>query len=216
MERRIDPTPLTPKQLQEYRKWLAELAAEAAATGEYGWCDPEVWEYFDPHTRTGEQILSSLTERELFEPVLATMDHPGHTPDFNRVYVIYRKYLSWRYGSMNAVKFRARALYKQRAAKRLCPPDWLTRVSAAPLIAKCEEQGISVSREERARLEALCAGIVKRGQPVLPETLPADTRGFLNRLAGSWRNALELMGIPVVTKQQMPNVQSNKDKRKGT
>ncbi len=214
MVKKIDPTPLSPKQLQEYREWLAELAAEAAATGEYGQCDPEVWAYFDPHTGTGEQILSSLTERELFEPVLATMDRPGHTPDFDRVYVIYRKYLSWRYGSMNVVKFRARTLYKQRAAKRLCPPDWPSRVSVAPLLEQYEAKGTPATAEQRTAVEAICEKVRKSGQPIRPETLSNETRCLLNTLGGSWRKAFTLMGIPVAEKKHQGNVQSVNDMAK--
>lgn len=203
---------LTARELREYKEWLADLAAEAAETGDYGACDREVWEQFDPDGPVGAQIFGSLSERELMAPVLATMDRPGHTPQFDKVYVIYRRYLNRRYGTMNDAKFRARILYKRKQEAELCAPGWQERIAPEALLADCRERGAEVSEEDRARLAAFCAAAARRKSPFVDDQFPKEYRTFLNALAGNWRRALRIMGIPVAARRQASGVQRSLDR----
>lgn len=165
--------------------------------------------------KIGSQIWSAFTEDELFAPVLKTMDRSGHTPQFDRVYCIYRKHLTKRYGSINTITFRARALYKRKRDAQLCSPEWPERVSAAPLLAYCQEYGTDISEAHRAAVENLCAEAVRNRKPIDSMEVPPDTRGLLNALAGNWRRGYVLMGIPLVRKGQMRNIRRSKDRAKG-
>ena len=183
---------LSEKELNSYRQWAAELQEESQQPGGSCSCDPEVWEYFNPAFPCGKQIYESFTDEELLDVVLSTMERPGHSPQFQEIHEIYRRYLSRRFGSLSRVKEAARIRYKRRRDEQRWPWDWPERVSSAAALDYCRQRGLSLSREEQTLLEHLCQ--VAR-YTRLPPVLSQAQIHCLQRLGGL-RQMLELMGIP--------------------
>lgn len=121
---------LTQKELAGYRQWLSELDSEARKTGaDLTDVDYEIWQYFDPETMIGKQIYESYSDEELISFVLATMDHPGHKPRLERIYVIYRQYLKLRFDGLSNVIARAKTRRKQLAEEM----KWASRLGRSYL-----------------------------------------------------------------------------------
>ena len=100
MQKETSMPTMTEKELFGYRQWLAELNSEAAEeSGDFNSCDPEVWEQFDPESSCGSQIYHSFRDEELLDVVIATMGRQGRKPRFDRIHIIYRRYLRLRFGS---------------------------------------------------------------------------------------------------------------------
>lgn len=185
-------TPLSEKELNGYRQWAAELQAESGEPGGSCSCDSEVWEYFNPVTPCGKQIYESFTDEELLDILLPTMKSPGHTPQFQKIHEIYRRYLLRRFGNLARVKEMARVRYKRRRDERRWPWNWPERVSVEPALDFCRKRGIRLSAEEQTVLIQLCqAAKYTRMPPVLSQ----EQLRCLQRL-GSVRQLLERMGIP--------------------
>lgn len=181
---------LTKKELLGYRQWLSELEEE----GELDSCDSEVWECFDPQTAVGAQVYQSFTDEELLNLLITTMGQQGRKPRFDRIHVIYRRYLHQRFGGLNNAKECARVRIKQLEEQKRWPPDWHTRVSTGPLLARLEKKGRAVSGEDLELLERLCR---EARETTLPPYISISIRDRLNKLMDS-KSALELMGIPVL------------------
>ena len=186
-----DP-PLSEKELMGYRQWAAELQEEAREPGGSCSCDSEVWEYFNPAFPCGKQIYESFTDEELLDILLPTMECPGHTPQFQEIHEIYRRYLARRFGDLSRAKELARIRYKRRRDEQRGPWDWPERVSAEPALNYCRQRGLSLSREELALLKHICQ--VARYTRMPPALSQAQIR-CLQRLGGV-RQTFELMGIP--------------------
>lgn len=193
---------LTERELDGYRQWIAELEEEARAEGSMGTCDPEVWEQFCPGSETGRQIYASFSDEELLDLLIRTMDRPGHKPRVEEIHCIYRAYLSLRFGGLHIAKERARARRKQLREREKWPWDWPERVSPQPLLEKLARRGRAANPEDRRLLEKLCKEARERGEP--PKLTP-DERRRLDRLGGC-RTALELMGIPALTRAGARNM----------
>lgn len=187
---------LTPKEIQGYRKWLAELDEEAHSKGgSCNICDAEVREIFDAQSDIGRQVYDSFTDEELLEIILASGHKPGE-PKLNDIYYIYQQYIKLRFdGWINARdKVREYRLFKQIIAK--WPAGWYQKVSTQPLLDKLRESGIEPDRETVALLEGLCREARKTG---CPPRIPASVRKTINRVYNC-SAALELMGIPSLLK----------------
>lgn len=182
---------LSEKELLGYRQWLCELEEE----GELDSCDSDVWECFDPQSAVGAQVYRSFSDEELLDRLIATMGHQGRKPHFDRIHIIYRRYLRLRFGELNNAKESARARLKQIEEQKRWPPDWHTRVSTGPLLAKLEQKGRAVSSEDMELLERLCR---EARETALPPHISITVRDRLNKLMDS-KSALELMGIPMLS-----------------
>lgn len=201
--RKTKEPPLSQRQLKEYKQWIAELAEEARQPGgDPDVCDHEVWNYFNPRGRIGAQIYQSFSNEELIATLFPTMDHPGHKPRFEEVYIIYRHYLKLRFGGLEVAKRKARTRYKQMRDEQKWPPDWPERVSPDAFLAYCRERGSEVSMEDQAELRRLCSDIQREYRPLSQEELSGPMCSWLTGLGGSWKKALDLMGIPVLNKRQ--------------
>ena len=195
---------LTKRQIGEYKQWIAELAEEAGQPGgDPDVCDREVWAYFDPRGAVGVQIYQSFSDEELIATLFPTMDHPGHKPRFEEVYIVYRRYLKLRFGGLEAAKRKARTRYKQIRDEQKWPPDWPERVSPDALLAHCRERGVEVSMDDQLELERFCSTIQRERKPLCHEELSGSQCAWLAALGGSWKKALDLMGIPVLNKRQV-------------
>ena len=183
---------LSEKELTGYRQWAAELQEESQQPGGSCRCDPEVWEYFNPAFPCGKQIYESFTDEELLDVVLPTMERPGHTPRFQEIHEIYRRYLARRFGDLSRAKELARIRYKRRRDEQRWPWDWPERVSAEPALNYCRQRGLCLSREELALLKHICQ--MARYTRMPPALSQAQIR-CLQRLGGV-RQTFELMGIP--------------------
>lgn len=183
---------LSEKEVNGYRQWAAELQEESQQPGGSCRCDPEVWEYFNPAFPCGKQIYESFTDEELLDVVLPTMERPGHTPQFQEIHEIYRRYLARRFGDLSRAKELARIRYKRRRDEQRWPWDWPERVSAEPALNYCRQRGLCLSQEEQALLKHICQ--VARYTRMPPALSQAQIR-CLQRLGGV-RQTFELMGIP--------------------
>lgn len=196
--------PLSEKELNSYRQWAAELQEEARSGGGGYHCDAEVWEYFNPASPRGRQIYKSYTDEELLDVVTATMDHPGHTPQFQEIHEIYRRYLSRRFGGLSGAKAAARRRYKRRRDELRWSWDWPERVSVEPVLERFRQRGLQISKAERAILERLCQTAKDTRMP--PELSP-DAIRCLQRL-GNVRKTLEQMGIPRLERGAMKHMRA--------
>lgn len=195
---------LSEKELTGYRQWAAELQEESQQPGGSCRCDPEVWEYFNPAFPCGKQIYESFTDEELLDVVLPTMERPGHTPQFQEIHEIYRRYLSRRFGNLSRAKDAARARYKRGRDEQRWPWDWSERVSPEPVLSYCRQRGILLSTEERALLEHLCRTVQYTRMPPM---LSQEQDRQLRRLGGA-RQMLELMGIPQLGRSALKHMRS--------
>ena len=185
-------TILLEKELNSYRQWAAELQEEAREPGGSCNCDSEVWEYFNPAFPCGKQIYESFTDEELLDMLLPTMEYPGHTPRFQEIHEIYRRYLARRFGDLSRAKDLARIRYKRRRDEQRWPWDWPERVSAEPALNYCRQRGLCLSQEEQTLLKHICQ--VARSTRMPPALSQSQVR-YLQRLGGV-RQIFELMGIP--------------------
>ena len=195
---------LSEKELKGYRRWAAQLQEESREPGGSCSCDPEVWEFFDPAFSTGKQIYESFTDEELLDVMIATMNRPGHTPQFQEIHELYRRYLSRRFGDLARAKRAARIRYKQLRDESRWPWDWPDRVSPEPVLDRCRKRGISLSDKETALLEQLCrAARYTR----MPPVLSSEEARCLQRLGGA-RRTVELMGIPQLERSALRHMRS--------
>jgi len=204
---------LTERELLGYREWLMDLSREAEESGDFNTCDEEVWEQFDPAFDTGMQVYQSFSDAELLDFLIATMDRQGHKPRYDRIFTIYRRYIQTRFGGLNNAKDRARIRMKQQEEEVKWPPDWHTRVSAAPLLAKLEKKGKNPSEEEWLLLESLCKEAQETG---MPPYISISVRDRLNKLM-DYKSALETMGIPCLSNTSLKRMarywQSHRQKK---
>lgn len=196
---------LTPKQLEGYRQWLAELEEEArAAPAGLNRCDAEVWQYFRPDRPTGSQVYHSFYNEELLDILIGTMNRAKRSPHFGKVYTVYRCYLELRFHGMGNAKSQARLHIKQKKAERAWPADWPQRVSVEPLLSAMERRGTPLNPADREMLCKLCDAARETG---LPPTVDRAVQSRLDRLCGCG-NALRLMGIPTLGERSLRHMQA--------
>lgn len=195
---------LTARQIAEYRQWLKELDQEAHEPGgDVTRCDPEIWSDFDPSRPTGRQIYESYSDAELLDILIRTMQRPGHSPRFEEVYCIYKKYLHKRFEGLHNAKDRAKTRMKLLQNQEKWPPDWPEHVSTEPLLEKLRERGKNISKEDLVLLTRLCEEARRTG---LPPVITPSVRQRLERLYGCTQT-LELMGIPHLNKTALKHMQ---------
>lgn len=202
--------PLSEKEHQSYCQWIRELEEE----GGPDFCDGQVWDCFDPTTADGHRVYSSFTDEELLDRLIETVDRPGKSPRFDRIHVIYRRYLQLRFRGLNNAKECARTRMKQQEEYRRWPADWHTRVSPVPLLEKLEQKGRTVSDEDRALLEEICR---QARETAMPPHISISVRDRLKKLMDS-KSALELMGIPVLSQtglKRMTNYWNEERQKEG-
>lgn len=204
----IQQKSLSEKEHQSYRQWIQELEEE----GGPDFCDSQVWDCFDPETAAGHRVYSSFTDEELLDRLIDTVDHHGKKPRFDRVHVIYRRYLQLRFKGLNNAKECARVRMKQLEERRRWPADWHTRVSPVPLLEKLEQKGHLVSAEDRELLEMLCS---QARETAMPPYISISVRDRLKKLMDS-KSALEMMGIPVLSQTGLKRMTSywNEERQK--
>ena len=195
---------LSPKELEGYRQWLAELSAEAGAPGgDLGHIDEALFPCFAPKRPVGRQVYRSFSDEELLEPVLRTMDHPGHKPRLDQVYCVYCWYLKERFGTVRDVCWKARARWKQRRDEVNWPADWPERVAPQELIAYCGGRNYAPTQAELQTLEEFCARIRRRRCPLPEDQAPAEFRQLLARAGCTWDRGMRLLGVPVLRKEAL-------------
>ena len=173
---------LTEKELRGYRQWLSELDVESREEQESSrqTVDPDIWRVFNPEGNIGRQIYESYTDEALLEAVVGTMDHPGHKPRLYQLSLIRQVYLKRRFGSTNKACWAAKGFRKRLEEQKRWPPDWPERVSADRFRAYCE-----------------------RIEEITPEL-----KKLFQKKRCTNKRAMELMGIPVLSKLAMKHLWS--------
>lgn len=195
---------LSAEKLAGYRLWLAQLDEEAREPGgDLCVCDGDVWEIFNPRSAVGRQVYESFSDDELLDVMIRTMDHPGHKPRYEEIYLIYKEYIFLRFDGLHNAKAAARRRMKCLDEQKRWPPDWSEHVCAEAQLSWMESRGMCVSAENREFLLEICEQIRRTGQ--LPE-ITAEVRGSLDRMGGC-KQVLERMGIPCLNKQAKKHLQ---------
>ena len=187
---------LTEKELRGYRQWLSELDEESR--GEQGTSrqamDPDLWRIFDPKGNIGRQIYESYTDEALLEAVVVTMDHPGHKPRTYQLSPIRQVYLKQRFGNINKACWAARGFRK--------------RGSADGFRAYCERIGSPLTEREAELAEHMCRPVRESWRPPEEEEIPPELKMLFQKKRCSNKKAMELMGIPVLSKLAMKHLWS--------
>jgi len=201
---------LTEKELRGYRQWLSELDEESR--GEQGTSrqamDPDLWRIFDPKGNIGRQIYESYTDEALLEAVVVTMDHPGHKPRTYQLSPIRQVYLKQRFGNINKACWAARGFRKRLEEQKRWPPDWPERVSADGFRAYCERIGSPLTEREAELAERMCGLVRKSWRPPEEEEIPPELKKLFQKKRCTNKRAMELMGIPVLSKLAMKHLWS--------
>jgi hypothetical protein len=201
---------LTEKELLGYRQWLSELDEESR--GEQGTSrqamDPDLWRIFDPKGNIGRQIYESYTDEALLEAVVVTMDHPGHKPRTYQLSPIRQVYLKQRFGNINKACWAARGFRKRLEEQKRWPPDWPERVSADGFRAYCERIGSPLTEREAELAERMCGLVRKSWRPPEEEEIPPELKKLFQKKRCTNKRAMELMGIPVLSKLAMKHLWS--------
>ena len=177
---------LTQRELEEYREWIADLALEGEA------CDDELWALFSPDRSTGRQICASYCDEELLDHVLETMERQGHKVRREEIYCVYRRYLEARFGSWRQIETAARALKNRRDRQQVEESRVDGRASVERLLAGCDRP---LSALDIAALEELCAQAKALGRAPARGEIRLAVFRRVNKLFGSWKQALRGMGI---------------------
>ncbi|MCB5780764.1 MULTISPECIES: hypothetical protein [Flavonifractor] len=201
---------LTEKELRGYRQWLSELDEESR--GEQGTSrqamDPDLWRIFDPKGNIGRQIYESYTDEALLEAVVVTMDHPGHKPRTYQLSPIRQVYLKQRFGNINKACWAARGFRKRLEEQKRWPPDWPERVSADGFRAYCERIGSPLTEQDAELAEHMCRSVRESWRPPEEEEIPPELKMLFQKKRCSNKKAMELMGIPVLSKLAMKHLWS--------
>lgn len=188
---------LTQAEIQKYRFRIHTLNIKAQRAGNrFDLIDNAELDLLSPRSPIGWQIYESYSDEELLDILLKGQEAPDHKLGYHNICVIYRRYLTKRFGDEWSAKMKARTLVKQRKAEVRWPPDWPERVSMEPLLAEMKRRNRVVTPEDHQMFSRMCEISRRTGFP--PEVRPFE-RKRLDELY-TCRKALELMGIPYMNK----------------
>ncbi len=191
---------LTKQELTIAKQILAQRNEKTRTSGfEQKLCDPEFRDYYHPRTPTGKQIYMSYTGEELLDILITYMEHPGHSPDWEKVHHVYKLYLNWRFGNLPQAKEKARARQKALMQQAKWPPDWPERVNPEPLYQWMAEKGKELTEEHRNNIEGLCKTARETG---MPPDLSSPECQLLGKIC-NYKKALEMMNIPALRKTEL-------------
>lgn len=115
---------LSLREIQGYREWIADLAAEALLPeGDLQYCDPELWSYFDYTTVIGSQVYRSYSDQELLALLQQAQQRLGYCPRKRDLYCVYQRYIRYRFGSWPTALAAAGL-----AAETTLPPEQLQQL----------------------------------------------------------------------------------------
>ena len=201
---------LTEKELRGYRQWLSELDVESREEQESSrqTVDPDIWRVFNPEGNIGRQIYESYTDEALLEAVVGTMDHPGHKPRLYQLSLIRQVYLKRRFGSTNKACWAAKGFRKRLEEQKRWPPDWPERGSADRFRAYCERIGSPLTERESELVERMCKSVKESWRPPGEEEITPELKKLFQKKRCTNKRAMELMGIPVLSKLAMKHLWS--------
>lgn len=192
---------LTERQLLEYRQWLKELDEEAHAPGgRLDEIDPALWSIFRPEGPIGKQIYRSYTDEELLEPLLRTMNHPGHKPRLDEVHIVWKEYLRLRFDTLGDACWKARSYRKRRMNEQAWPADWPERLTPERLLAYLGRRGYTVTEVDRQTVARYCLQLQRTKEPPAEGQLPSGLIQLFGRAGCQWRCGMQELNAPLLSK----------------